>query len=639
MQQCHSTAQNELSAAGIQQLELWNKTQQLFPGDGCVHQLVSYKAADAPQAVAVGDEVRSITYAELESQSNQLANLLRAKGVGRDILVALCVERSPLMVVGALGVLKAGGAYVPIDPMYPSERIAFMLDDAAPRVLITQKSLLPRFAGRRCDVLVLDDESSELLTQSSTAPSNVNATEDLAYVIYTSGSTGQPKGVQISHASLLNLIFWHQATFGITPADRGTQIASPGFDATVWEIWPYLSAGASLHFVPESKRTEPEGLRDWLVQHRITICFLPTPLAERLLPLSWPAKTALRIMLTGADVLHHYPSPDLPFVLVNNYGPTEGTVVATSGAMPANQQNWQLPSIGGPISNTQVYILDCEMSRVPVGAPGELCIGGAGLARGYLNRPDLTAQKFVKNPFSNVPGERLYRTGDLARFLPDGQIAFLGRVDDQVKIRGFRIELNEVISVLSRHAGVRECVVVARQDEGEKRLVAYIVPSGTSAPTNNELRTFVGNDLPDYMIPAAFVALDELPIGPNGKVDRNALPAPDDTNIMRDEDYLKPRSATEQRIASIVAPLLGLKQVGINDNFFLLGGNSLLGTQVIARLRSAFGVDVSLLSLFDKPTVAGIAAEIEELVLAKVDAMSEEEVRRLMVPGAQETAA
>jgi len=634
--QCKST-RTGMSSAEYQQLEAWNSTQQAYPKDPCVHQSVSRRAQATPEAIAVRDGSRVISYGELESQSNQLANYLRAMGVGPDVLVGLCVQRTAMMVVGALGVLKAGGAYVPIDPSYPMERIAFMLSDANPRVLITQDSLVQRLLGEGRKLVVLDRESSQIDKESSSAPTDLSKADDLAYVIYTSGSTGQPKGVQITHGNLLNLIFWHQDTFGVTPADRATQIASPGFDATVWEIWPYLSAGASVHFVPECKRTEPEALRDWLVERQISVCFVPTPLAERMMLLGWPANTALRVLLTGADTLHRYPLVTLPFVLVNNYGPTECTVVAASGPVPSCEGAEQLPSIGRPISNTQIYILDNDMCPVPIGSAGELHIGGTGVSRGYINRPDLTSQKFVPNPFSSVVGDCLYKTGDLARFLPDGQIEFLGRVDDQVKIRGFRIELNEVIGVLSRHPAIKESIVVASADgKGEKRLVAYIVPSTRPGPTSGDLRTFMGKKLPDYMLPTAFITLDELPIGSNGKVDRSSLPAPDDANIMRDESFLDPRTPTEQRIASIVAPLLGLERVGVNDNFFLLGGNSLLGTQVIARVRGAFGIELSLLSLFDNPTVAGIATEVEQLIVAKVDAMSEDEAQRLATQGSEE---
>ena len=621
---------NNLRDAEHQQLEMSNNTYQPYPNDLRVHQLVSRRAETSPEVLALTEGSSAMTYAELECRSNRLAHRLRALGVGPDVLVGLCVERSPMMVVGALGILKAGGAYVPVDPSYPLERIAFMLDDAGPRVLITQDNMAQRLPAPGREIIILDRESPEIDSQAASAPAEVGGVNDLAYVIYTSGSTGQPKGVQITHASLLNLIFWHRCAFGVTSADRATQIASLGFDAAVWELWPHLTAGASVHFVAECTRTEPERLRDWLVEKEISISFVPTPLAERMLHLDWPTKTSLRVLLTGADALRHYPPANLPFLLVNNYGPTECTVVATSGPVRNNERSDQLPPIGRPITNTQIYILDSEMHPVPIGSAGELHIAGVGLARGYHNRPDLTSQKFVSNPFGSAPGDRLYKTGDLARFLSDGQIAFLGRVDDQVKIRGYRIEPNEVISVLSRHPAIQESVVVASEDgAGENRLVAYVAPRTCPGPTSCELREFLGRELPDYMLPAVFIRLEALPLSPNGKVDRDALPPPDDKNVMRDESFLGVRTPLEERIASVLAPLLALERLGVNDNFFFLGGNSLLGTQVIARLRAAFGVELSLLSLFDNPTVAGIAAEVKRLIVAKVDAMSEDEVAAL----------
>jgi amino acid adenylation domain-containing protein len=595
-----------------------------------VHQLVSRQAEATPRALALSACSSALTYNELECRSNRLAHHLRGLGVGPDILVGLCVERSPMMVVGALAIMKAGGAYLPIDPSYPQERTALMLEDARPRVVLTQASMVPRLSGNGADIVVIDSESPQIAQQSSSAPHDLGDGANLAYLIYTSGSTGQPKGVQISHTSLLNLIFWHHSAFKVTSADRATQMASPSFDAAVWEVWPYLTAGASIYFPGEPVRSQPELLRNWLVEKEISISFVPTPVAERMLYLEWPSKIALRILLTGADTLHRYPPTDLPFLLVNNYGPTECTVVATSGAVPSNQSS-DLPSIGFPIANTQIYILDGEMRQVPTGSSGELHIGGTGLARGYLNRPDLSSQKFVPNPFSDVPGDRLYKTGDLARYLPDGKIAFLGRVDDQVKIRGYRVELSEITNVLNRHPAVRENIVIAREESvGEKRIVAYIVPFAGANPTNNELRQHLGQELPEYMLPAVFVTMDSLPLGTNGKVDRSVLPVPTDENIIRDEKFVAPRTPTEQRIASIVATLLGLKRIGVNDNFFLLGGNSLLATQVIARLREAFDVEVSLLTLFDHPTVAGIASEVEQLIFARVEALSEEEVQRLV---------
>jgi len=599
-----------------------------YSRDARVHQLVSHQAEMKPQALALADSSCALNYGELERRSNQLAHHLRSLGVGPDVLVGLCVERSPIMVIGALAILKAGGAYLPLDPSYPQDRLAFMLDDAKPPVLVTQANMARRLAREGTQQVVLDRWTETATDQPLTPLPELGDGENLAYVIYTSGSTGQPKGVQIPHNSLLNLIFWHNHCFEVTARDRATQMASSGFDAAVWEVWPYLAAGASVHFPAEPARSQPELLRNWLLENSISISFVATPLAERMLHLNWPRNGSLRVLLTGADTLHHYSPASLPFAFVNNYGPTECTVVATSGRVSKKKDGDLLPPIGSPIANTQLYILDSEMNQLPVGLAGEVYLGGAGLARGYLNRPDLTAERFVANPFSDVPGARLYRTGDLARYLPDGQIAFVGRVDDQVKIRGFRIELNEITNRLNQHPAVRESIVIAREDTpGEKRLVAYLVAYPEAMPTNNDLRSFLGKDLPDYMLPAVLVRMQSLPVGASGKVDRSALPAPTDDNIVRDQTFVAPRNATEERVAGIVARLLGLERVGVEDNFFLLGGNSLLGTQVIARLRESFGVEVSLLALFDHPTVSGIATEIEELILARVDAMSEDEVQ------------
>ncbi|HEY6406897.1 MAG TPA: non-ribosomal peptide synthetase, partial [Ktedonobacteraceae bacterium] len=473
---------------------------------------------------------------------------------------------------------------------------------------------------------------ANMLKQQSTAnPTFVATINNLAYVIYTSGSTGRPRGVQIAHKSLLNLVYWHQQAFQLTPADRATQLTSPAFDATGWELWPYLAMGASVYLLDEDSRVSPVLCRDWLIRHNITITFLPTTLAEGVIALAWPAAASLRYLLTGADTLHHYPSPHLPFALINNYGPTEATVVATYGRVFPGGQADMPPSIGRPIANTQIYILDQHLRQVPIGEPGELYIGGVGLALGYLNRPELTAARFIPHPFSDDPAARLYRTGDLARFLADGQIAFMGRIDYQIKIRGYRIEPGEIVSVLNEHPSVQTSLVVARDDSGgEKRLVAYIVPFSGAQVTANALRELLAVRLPDFMIPTYFVVLETLPLTPNGKVDRAGLPAPDGTNTLRDEVVAAPSTPIEERLVDILLPLLGLEQVGIDDNFFLLGGHSLLGTQLIARIADAFGVSLSLRSLFNAPTVRQLSAEIERLIWAKVDAMSEDEAHRLL---------
>jgi acyl-coenzyme A synthetase/AMP-(fatty) acid ligase/acyl carrier protein len=437
--------------------------------------------------------------------------------------------------------------------------------------------------------------------------------------------------VQITHDGLLNLVFWHQRAFSVTSSDRATQVASPAFDALGWELWPYLTKGASVHLPDEDTRVSPPILRDWLVNQRITISFLPTALAESIITLEWPEQTELRILLTGADTLQHYPPPGLPFSLINNYGPSEATVVATSGPVPATENAGMPPTIGRPIDNTEIFILDERLQEVPAGEAGEMYIGGVGLAKGYLNRPELTEEKFIPHPFSDRPGARLYKTGDLARYLPDGQIAFLGRADYQIKIRGYRIEPDEIISVLNRHPFVSSSYVVAREDiPGDKRLVAYIVPVLGMHIAVASLREILRTYLPDYMIPAAFVLLRVLPRTTNGKVDRMALPVPDAENTLRDVETPRPGTPVEARVAEILASLLNLDHVGIDDNFFMLGGHSLLGTQVIVRIAETFGVELPLRTLFGAPTVRQLSAEIEKSIVARLETMSEEEARHLL---------
>lgn len=593
-------------------------------------ELVRHRAAISPHASAVCAGSDHLTYGELDRRSNQLAHYLLNLGVVPGSAVAACLERSVDFPVAALAILKAGAAYLPLDTKTPVERLKLMLETAHVSVVLTNSAMLDSSAGDARRLVALDRFAAEISRCPAEAIPVVVTPQHPAYVIFTSGSTGTPKAVQVGHGGLLNLIEWHNRAFQVSSDDRATQLASIGFDAAVWELWPHLVAGASVHVVDDETRAQPEKLRDWLVHERITISFVPTPLAERMMQLPWPAETALRILLTGADTLHQYPSPTLPFTLVNNYGPTECTVVATSGTIFANKASGQRPTIGKPIDNVEVYILDGNRKRMPVGEIGEIFIGGACLALGYLNEPALTAERFVPNPFGTTAGARLYRTGDLGCYAPDGSIEFHGRVDDQVKIRGYRIELNEVASALLKHPGVRGTAVVASEEElGEKRLVAYLVRQ-TELPTLSELRDFLGQTLPDYMIPAAFVTLEALPIGPNGKVDRAMLPPPNDENMLRDEASVGPRTPTEQRIAAIVGSLLGVNNVGVEDNFFFLGGNSLFGTQVIARLRDAFNVEVSLLALFDHPTVAECAGEVERLMVEKLDTMSEDEVKRLL---------
>ncbi len=600
----------------------WNDTYTPYPKSKCIHELFEEQVEKTPNAIAVVYENQSLTYQQLNDRANQLAHYLQTLGVGAEILVGICIERSLLIVVGLLGILKAGGAYLPLDPAYPQERLAFMLEDAQVSVLLTQESLVTTLPPHQAQVVCLDSATFSARTENLL---HTVTTDNLAYVIYTSGSTGRPKGVQIEHRGLLNLVFWHQQAFAVSSLDRVTQVAGVAFDACGWEIWPYLTAGASIHFPDDETRLYPEQLRDWLLSKAITISFLPTPMAEKILSLNWPANAALRTLLTGGDQLHQYPSVSHPFEVVNNYGPTENTVVATSGTVPKRQQAYLPPAIGRAIANTQVYVLDSLLQPVPIGVIGELHIGGESLARGYLHRPDLTAERFIRNPFKRSRGhtstalsnqgvggkgetencDRLYKTGDLVRYQADGNIEFLGRIDHQVKIRGFRIELSEIEAILTQHPQVRDAVAIAREDiPGVKSLAAYIIPELTQ-PTSNELRQFLKSKLPSYMVPASFTILEVLPITPNGKVDRRALPVPE---FESDEStgFVSPHTQTQEVLAKIWRDILVLKQVGIHDNFFELGGDSIISMQIIAKANQA-GLKLTPKQLFQHQTIAELA--------------------------------
>jgi amino acid adenylation domain-containing protein len=592
------------------------------PGTPCVAELVAQQAVANPGGIAVSAGHEALSYAELDRLANRLANYLRSLGVSRDAAVGLYLERAPAMVVTALAILKAGGAYIPLDPNQPLERLAFMLRDSEARVVVSTTALAERLPAGSWQVVALDGDAEKIAAQPESQPAVTVKPEDLAYIIYTSGSTGQPKGVELVHSGLSNLVAWHQRAFRVSSTDRASALASLGFDASVWELWPYLASGASVDIPEERVRSDAKALRDWMVLQGITVSFAATAMAESLMQLEWPKTAALRFLLTGADTLKKYPSSSLPFVLVNNYGPTEGTVVSTSGVVAADSSANQAPSIGRPIDGVEIHILDDRQQPVADGTTGELYIGGAGLARGYRNRPDLTAERFIQNPFSAEPNARLYRTGDLARRLPDGQIAFLGRIDEQVKIRGYRVEPSEIATVLGQHSAVRSSVVIAREDaRGEKELVAYLVLAPGAELNAGELREHLRKRLPDYMVPGEFVSIESVPVNANGKLDRAALPS--SSGNRHSEAYVGPRTAVEEELVKILAPLLKLERVGVNDNFFLLGGHSLLGTQLIARISETFGVDLTLLKLFDHPTVAEMSVEIEDLILARVQDVSE----------------
>jgi amino acid adenylation domain-containing protein len=606
-----------------------------------ITELFSAQVACNPDAVAVEHNGRVITYGTLDSVAGRLAGYLRTLGVGPNVVVGLCLARSIAMVVGALAILKAGGAYLPLDPAYPTNRLAFQLQDAQVPVLLTGKCLTESLPAGPWRTVGLDPEGC-FDSVGSWEPAELPAVrpDNLAYVIYTSGSTGQPKGVEITHGALENLVSWHQQAFAVTPRDRAPLQASPGFDGAVWELWPYLTAGASVYVADDEGRSEPVRFRDWLLHKGITIAFAPTAMAEYLIRLDWPAHCFLRILLTGADTLRHRPAATLPFTLVNNYGPTECTVVTTSGVVLPHADSDGLPPIGRPITNVQVYVLDEDLHRVPEGEAGELYIGGTGLARGYRNRPDLTGERFVTIPWAKEPGSaRLYRTGDRGVYLPDGQIRFLGRNDDQIKIRGYRVELDEVAAVLDSHPAVAASVVVCHEaNDSEKQLVAYLMFKPNERAKDRDLRDYLFRTLPKYMMPAVFCRLDSLPLTASGKVDRKALPSAAEAERLGDEPYVPPRTPIEARVAALLSELLHLETVGVTDNFFMIGGNSLLGAQVIARVRDAFNVDLPLLSLFDHPTIAELSMEIEELLIAQLDPVSDEEAQRMWVSSTRRAA-
>jgi len=610
-------------------------SRQVTPFDRCVPQLVSDQARRDPGRIALSDGSTHLTYGQLENRATRLAHRLKALG-GTNTVIAVCMRRSPLAPLASLAIMKAGAAYLPLDPGYPRERLSFILADARVPLVLTDVSVMDRLPEGAWRVILADREDA---VKAPAVDLGQGSPNDLSYVIYTSGSTGTPKGVEITHRNLLNLVLWHQKAFAVSADDRASQFASFGFDAAVWELWPYLTAGAEVHITPEDARSSPELLRDWLVDQEIAIAFAPTALAERLIMLDWPLHTRLRLLLTGADTLHHYPRSGLPFALINNYGPTEATVVTTSGrVMPRENNREQRPPIGRPVDGAEVYIVDELLNPVPLGEAGELCIGGAGVGRGYVNSPELTAKKFVADPFATEPGSRLYRTGDRCRWLADGQIEYISRLDDLVKIRGHRVEPNEIVAVLNMHPAVNASAVMARQNDiDELHLVAYLVMNDAETrPTAAQLRDALLRRLPDYMVPAVFVVLPDLPLTFNGKIDREALPRPDEAACLSDEGYLSPRTLLEEQLSVLVTHLLGVTHVGVDQNLFLIGGHSLFGTQLIARIRDNFGVDLPLRSVFDSPTLALLAKEIERLMATRIDMMSEDEVQcalKQAVPG------
>ena len=602
----------------------WNDTQVDYPHDLCIHELFAEQVERNPDAVAVAFEEQQLTYDELNCRANQLAHCLRSLGVGADVLVGICVERSLLMIVGLLGILKAGGAYVPLDPDYPQERLSFMLADTQIKVLLTQQNLVEKLQKHQVKLVCLDTDSpviAQCSQDNAIAPpiADVQAT-NLAYVIYTSGSTGQPKGVEVVHRGVNRLLFGVNYVH-LDETQRFLQIAPISFDASTFEIWGALLHGARCVLFPESIPTA-KSLSEEIHKHGITVLWLTSALFNSIIDDDPQALSEIKQLLIGGEALSlahvNRAFETLPFTqIINGYGPTESTTFTCCYPIPRKiETTIESIPIGSPIANTQVYILDDYLQPVPVGVPGELHIGGAGLARGYLNRPELTQEKFIPNPFDN---SKLYKTGDLARYLPDGNIEYLGRIDHQVKIRGFRIELGEIEAVLSQHEDVQiSCVIVREDTPGEtctersrsKQLVAYIVPQKDVTLTTSELRQFLGNKLPGYMIPSAFVMLDSLPLTPNGKVDRRALKAPAHTS--NSDRFIEVRNQLELKLLQIWSNILKIDKIGVQDNFFDLGGHSLLAPYLMTQIKQQIGKDIPVKDLFQNPTIEQLAAIIQK---------------------------
>jgi amino acid adenylation domain-containing protein len=611
----------------------WNDTRKEYSGDRCVHELFEEQVERTPEDVAVRFGDQQLTYRELNRSANQLARYLRQRGVESETPVGLCVERSLEMVVALVGILKAGGTYVPLDPAEPGDRLAYILRDTQAPVLLTQTSLLERLPdaltvpdsqdqksqihNRR--VVCLDTDWAVIAREMEDNPAGLTTPDNLAYVIYTSGTTGRPKGTMIAHRSVVNYLSWVNEYLLGGEIDGLPAISKLAFDASLKQLLAPLLQGREVWLVADEVSSEPAALLQAVGRRpKMGINCVPSFWMATLDQLNSSSQQVLseapvRLFLGGERLTKELIERSFAAVkhlkVWNLYGPTEATANVTVARISRGDEI----TIGRPIANTQVYVLDSRLQIVPVGVPGELHVGGVGVARGYLSRPDLTAQKFIPNVFSDEPGARLYRTGDLARYRPDGSIEFLGRLDDQVKIRGFRIELAEIETALGEHPGVWQAIVlVDNRTDGDTRLVAYVVPQQDAAPSTGDLRTFLKTKLPTYMVPSKFVSLNALPLAPNGKVDRGALPDPDGSRPEPERAFVAPRTPVEKRLAAIWAEVLKLKRIGIHDNFFYLGGHSLSAIQVISRVREIFRLEIFLRALFEKPTLAGFAETIVE---------------------------
>jgi amino acid adenylation domain-containing protein len=595
----------------------WNQTAAAYPDHQCLHELFEEQAARTPDAIAVVFDDEQLTYGELDGRANQLARHLRSLGVGPDVLVGVLMERSVEMVVALLAVLKAGGAYVPLDPEYPRERLSFMLADADVEVLLTQQRLRDMLSGSEARVICLDDDWHTIAQQSTDSPASVATPFNLAYMIYTSGSTGRPKGAMLMHRSVVNYILWMQSAFPLSASDSVLQKTPFGFDVSVWEFFAPLAVGARLIMPRPGDHRDPSYLVQVCKEESVsTLQLVPSQLRVLLDEPGFNQLDSLRHVFCGGEVmtteLEQRFLTSTSAKLHNLCGPTETTIDTVFWTCKGDNRPAGVP-LGRPVANTQLYVLDERLRPVPVGVMGELYVGGVGVGRGYWGRPDMTAEKFVPHPYSRKGGERLYRSGDVARFGDEGEVEFLGRIDYQVKIRGFRVELGEVQAALSACEGVRDCVVVVHRDaNAEEWLVAYVVAENES-PTTEELRTALQQTLPEFMVPSIFVTMAEIPLLTNGKVDRQALPAPGESRAGAEEAYVAPRNRTEELLAGIWSEVLGIEKIGINSSFFDLGGHSILAIRIVTRVREVFNVKLPLPELFVSPHIARLAELIDNL--------------------------
>jgi amino acid adenylation domain-containing protein len=599
----------------------WNDTDKPYPADRCIHELIEARAANTPEAIAVEDRSQRLTYNELNRRANQLAHFLSRKCAGPDVPVAVCLKRSPELLVALLGVLKAGGACVPLDPDYPSERLSHILRDCGAPILITQLDLLSTVGATEAEVVDLES-ASKLLAGESCENLQVEVTpRNLAYVIYTSGSTGKPRGVQLTHGGLVNHGVASIDVYGLTASDRVLQFASISFDIAIEEILPTWFAGGCV--IPRGEQvplTAAEFLR-WIEAQKITVLDLPTAywheLVHELAESEEPVPESLRLVIVGGEKASSsaystwLKAGGARVRWVNTYGPTEASVIATAYEPDPKKPFPDNLPIGRPIANVRLYVLDSDLQPVPVGTPGELHIGGVGLARGYLNHPELTAEKFIDDPFCDEPGARLYKTGDMVRRLPDGNLEFVGRMDFQVKIRGFRVELGEIEAVLEKHPAVAQAVVIAREADGGKQLAAYVIAAPGGVPAA-ELRDYSKKQLPEYMVPADFVFVESFPLTPNGKVDRRALPEPQAAEPALAGSFVVPRDEFESKMARLWAQVLGRESVGVRDNFFDLGGHSLLALRLTSRIEKEFRRKLTLTALIQAPTVEEMVRLVRE---------------------------